>query len=96
MAEKSGVPTMKLTSIAAFAATAIFASALVNADNGPRLNADPNRHPNLFAAQDLSRQAFEKIREARSANDGEPGHLAKAMDALIVANQEIAAAVANR
>jgi hypothetical protein len=90
---------MKLTSIAALTATAMLASALVSADtaDGPRLNVDPNRHPHLAAAQDLSRKAFFKIVEAKRANDWDPnGHLAKALDMLIQVNEEIAAGVANR
>jgi hypothetical protein len=90
---------MKLTSAAALAATAIFASALVNAQGpSPRVTVDPTLHPNLAAAQDLSRKAFERILEARKVNDWDNtgGHLGKAMDDLIAANEEIAASVQKR
>jgi hypothetical protein len=91
---------MKLTSIAALTATAIFASTMVSgADvaDGPRLNVDGSRHPHLAAAQDLSRKAFYKILEARQANDWDPnGHLARALDMLVTVNNEIAAGVSNR
>jgi hypothetical protein len=97
MAKKSGVATMKLTSIAALAATAIFASALVNAQGpSPRVSLDPNRHPTLAAAQDLVHQAFQKIEEGRRKKEFDHGeHLATAMNLLIQANNEIAAGVAN-
>jgi hypothetical protein len=83
---------MKLTSIAALTATAIFASTLVNAQ-GPALNVDPNLHPHLAAAQDFARKAYERIADARRANDWDAnGHANKAMDLLILVNNEIAAA----
>jgi hypothetical protein len=87
---------MKLTSIAALTAAAIFASTLVSADNssGPRLNVDASRHPRLAEAQDLVRKAFNKVVEATRDGDLDPaGHAAKAMDMLVQVNQEIAAAV---
>jgi hypothetical protein len=88
---------MKLTSIAALTATAIFASAMVNAQGpSPRVNLDPNRHPNLAAAQELVRQAFQKIVEGRTKKDFDHAeHLGTAMNLLIQANNEIAAAVPN-
>jgi len=90
---------MKFSSIAALAATALFASTLVNAQGpsgGPRVNLDPNRHPNLAAAQDLVRQAYLKIVEGRTKKDFDHGeHLGTAMTLLIQVNNEIAAAVPN-
>jgi len=86
---------MKLTSIAALTATAIFASTLVGAASadGPRLNVDPAAHPQAAAAQDLVRKAFFKLSEGGQANGADPtGHLAKAMTMLIQVNEEIAAA----
>jgi len=86
---------MKLTSIAALTATAIFASTLVSAD-GIRLNVDPTLHPRFAAAQDLSVKAYRKLQEAYTARDRDwdpNGHAQKAMDLLIEVNQEIAAAV---
>ncbi len=57
---------MKLTSIAALAATAIFASTLAGAAgaDGPRLSVDPTAHPQVAEAQDLVRKAFFKLEEA--------------------------------
>jgi hypothetical protein len=90
--QEAGVPTMKVTSIAAFAATAVFAATLVNAD-GPRLNVDPNIHPHLAAAQDLARKSYMEMQASYQGKDWDAnGHAQKAMDMLIVVNQEIAAA----
>jgi hypothetical protein len=86
---------MKLTSIAAFTATAIFVSTLAGAAgaDGPRLSVDPNLHPQVAAAQDLVRKAFFKLEEATKTNGIDPGgHTAKALDMLIQVNDEIAAA----
>lgn len=83
---------MKLTSIAALTATAIFASTLVNAQ-GPILNVSPSAHPRLAAAQDLVAKAYHKLQEAYVARDFDNnGHAQKAMDMLIIVNNEIAAA----
>ncbi|MGO9514263.1 MAG: hypothetical protein ACLP2F_11570 [Steroidobacteraceae bacterium] len=83
---------MKITAIAAFMATAIFASTLVSADT-PALNIDPARHPHLAAAQNLSRQAFDKIEDARRSNDWDMnGHAARALNLLIEVNNELKAA----
>ncbi|MGA2344083.1 MAG: hypothetical protein ABSG29_12905 [Steroidobacteraceae bacterium] len=83
---------MKLTSIAALTATAIFASTLVNAQ-GPRLNVDPGKHPHLAAAQDFARKAYMEMQASFQGKDWDAnGHAQKAMDMLIVVNQEIGAA----
>jgi hypothetical protein len=84
---------MKFSSIAAFAATAIFASTLVKAGNeGPRLSVDPTLHPQVAAAQDLVRKAFFKLQEAAQTTGTDPGgHMAKALNMLISVNDEIAA-----
>jgi hypothetical protein len=65
----------------------------------PERNVNPGRHPNLAAAQRLSRQAFEKIVAAQEANEWDlDGHAQKAKDLLDQANNELKAAAqaANR
>jgi hypothetical protein len=62
-------------------------------------NVNPNKHPNIAAAQRLSTQAWEKISEAQSANEWDmDGHAAKAKDLLDQVNRELKAAAetANR
>ena len=64
-----------------------------------RVNVDPNRHPNLAAAQALIDQAYERINAAQHANEFDMGgHAARAKDLLMQANREIklAARAANR
>jgi hypothetical protein len=83
---------VKNTAIAALIATAIFVSTLVGADV-PAQNVDPARHPNLAAAQNLSRQAFDKIEDARRSNDWDMnGHAARALNLLVEVNNELKAA----
>jgi predicted dienelactone hydrolase len=49
-----------------------------------------HRHPNLAAAQRLSKQAFEKITEAQKANEFDmDGHAQKAKDLLDQVNREL-------
>jgi len=65
----------------------------------PVKNVSPARHPNLAAAQRLSRQAFEKIMEAQRANEWDmQGHAQKAKNLLDEVNNELkfAAEAANR
>ena len=65
----------------------------------PARNVAARRHPNLAAAQRLSRQAWERIVEAQKANEWDmQGHAQKAKDLLDQANSELklAAAAANR
>jgi hypothetical protein len=60
---------------------------------------DPERHPNLAAAQALIDRAYEKISAAEHANEFDMGgHAARAKDLLMQANHEIkeAARAANR
>jgi hypothetical protein len=48
------------------------------------------KHPNLAAAQHLSRQAWEKIAAAQQANEWDmQGHAAKAKELLDQVNQEL-------
>jgi hypothetical protein len=65
----------------------------------PAQNVNPNRHPNLAAAQRLSARAYQKIIDAQQANEWDmQGHAAKAKELLDQANNELkqAASAANR
>lgn len=65
----------------------------------PRQNMSPVRHPNLAAAQRLSRQAWEKIEDAQRANEWDlEGHARKAKELLDQVNRELklAAEASNR
>ncbi|MBS0379507.1 MAG: hypothetical protein JSS29_13540 [Proteobacteria bacterium] len=56
-------------------------------------NINPNRHPNLAAAQRLATQAYERISAAQTANEWDmSGHAAKAKDLLDQVNRELKAA----
>ena len=56
----------------------------------PARNVSPNRHPNIAAAQRLSRQAFDKIVAAQRANEWDlNGHAQKAKDLLDQVNNEL-------
>jgi hypothetical protein len=65
----------------------------------PRDNVSSRRHPNIAAAQQLSRQAWEKIVAAQEANEWDmEGHAQKAKNLLDDVNRELklAAEAANR
>jgi hypothetical protein len=65
----------------------------------PARNVARGRHPNIAAAQRLSRQAWERIVEAQKANEWDmQGHAQKAKELLDQANNELklAAQAANR
>ena len=65
----------------------------------PELNVNPRRHPDIAAAQRLSRQAHGKISRAQKANRYDmEGHAQKAKELLDQANEELnlAAQAANR
>ena len=56
----------------------------------PARNVNPNRHPNIAAAQRLCYEAFEKISVAQQANEFDmKGHAAKAKELLEQANAEL-------
>jgi hypothetical protein len=56
----------------------------------PTVNIDPNRHGNLWSAQQSIVLAYEKVEEAQKANHSHlGGHAAKAKDLLNEANQEL-------
>jgi len=65
----------------------------------PARNVAAGRHPNLAAAQRLSRQAWQRIVDAQKANEWDmQGHAQKAKELLDQANNELrlAAQAANR
>jgi hypothetical protein len=56
----------------------------------PKDNVSGHKHPNLAAAQHLSRQAWEKITAAQEANEWDmDGHAAKAKELLDQVNNEL-------
>ncbi len=56
----------------------------------PVLNVNPKRHPNIAAAQRLSRQAYDKIVRAQRANEYDmEGHAQKAKVLLEQVNEEL-------
>lgn len=56
----------------------------------PKENVSPRKHPNLAAAQRLSRSAWEKITAAQAANEWDmEGHAAKAKELLNQVNNEL-------
>jgi hypothetical protein len=76
----------------------ILLSALATAQK-PERNVSAARHPNLAAAQRLSRQAWEKVVEAQKANEWDmSGHAQKAKELLDQVNNELklAAEAANK
>jgi hypothetical protein len=65
----------------------------------PKENVSAARHPNLAAAQRLSRQAWERLGAAQQANEWDmQGHAQKAKNLLDEVNNELklAAEAANR
>lgn len=65
----------------------------------PVQNISPDRHGNLAAAQELVRQAFDRITAAQQANDFDlGGHAGNAKELLRQASEELklAAEAANR
>lgn len=74
---------------AAFALTLLTAAGASFAQE-PAQNIDPARHGNLAAAQDLARQAFDRLTAAQDANEFDlGGHAGKAKELLRQANIEI-------
>jgi hypothetical protein len=56
----------------------------------PVINVSPKLHPNIAAAQRLSRQAYNKIVEAQKANEYDmEGHAQKAKELLDQVNEEL-------
>lgn len=76
----------------------MFAGGLAIAQK-PREDVSPVRHPNIAAAQDLIKHAWEKVVAAQKANEWDlAGHAQKAKEALDVADRELklAAEASNR
>ena len=75
----------------AFSTLALTVSAAMAAP--PVDNINPNRHPNLAAAQRLATEAYAKVSAAQSANEWDMnGHAAKAKELLDQVNTELKAA----
>jgi ATP sulfurylase len=56
----------------------------------PKEDIDPARHPNMAAAQRFTRQAWDKMVAAQTANEFDlGGHAQKAKEALDVADREM-------
>ena len=56
----------------------------------PVENVNPARHGNIAAAQELSRQAFDRMTAAQAANEFDlGGHAKRAKELLFEANQEM-------
>lgn len=89
---------MKQFTLTGIAALALMAGGVALAQR-PVDNVSPGRHPNLAAAQRLSRQAWQRIMDAQKANEWDmQGHAQRAKDLLDQANNELklAAQSANR
>ena len=73
--------------------SAIFGSVLVVGGLAlaqPKQNISKGRHPNLAAAQRLSREAWQKVVDAQQANEWDlGGHAQKAKELLDQANNEL-------
>jgi hypothetical protein len=90
---------MIATRITAAVLLAAAAASVGPATAEPVQDINPRNHGNLAAAQDLVRQAFDRLTAAQAANEYDlGGHAARAKALLEQANQEIklAAQSANR
>lgn len=68
----------------------LIAGGVAIAQHPPAENVNPNRHPNLAAAQRLTEQAYNRITAAQQANEWNmQGHAAHAKDLLDQANREL-------
>ena len=64
-------------------AACILLTASLNAADPPKKDVSPEKHPNLAAAQRLSRRAWERILDAQKANEWDlNGHAQKAKELL--------------
>jgi hypothetical protein len=80
---------MKKLAIAGLTVVAAFAATVVLADP-PVRDINAARHPNLAAAQRLSRQAWQRISDAQAANEWDlGGHAQKAKELLDQVNIEL-------
>ncbi len=77
----------------------LIAGGVAIAQHPPAENVNPNKHPNIAAAQRLTEQAYNKITAAQQANEWDmQGHASHAKDLLDQANRELklAAEAANK
>jgi hypothetical protein len=91
-------PMLKTRLRAAFLGSLLLIGGVALAQR-PVKNVSGARHPNLAAAQRLSRQAWQKIVDAQQANEWDmQGHAQKAKELLDQANNELkmAAQAANK
>ncbi len=89
--------TVRFATLSVGAAALIFSAAMLAQE--PVLNVSPQLHGNIASAQELVRQAFDRITTAQQDNRYNlGGHAAKAKDLLRQANEELklAAEAANR
>jgi hypothetical protein len=92
-------PMMKKNFVLSGLFTAALLCSSLSFAQKPAQNINPNKHPNLSAAQHLSEQAYQKIVAAQQQNEFDMnGHAQKAKELLEQANQELrqAATAANR
>jgi hypothetical protein len=77
----------------------LLAVATIGLAQKPQKDVSTERHPNLSAAQRLSRQAWQRILDAQKANEWDlNGHAQKAKELLDQVNEELklAAETSNR
>ena len=90
--------TIQTRILAGIAGLGLFIGGMAVAQR-PAENINPKRHPNLAAAQDLSRRAWQRILDAQKANEWDmEGHPQKAKNLLDEVNEQLrlAANWANR
>jgi hypothetical protein len=81
---------MKKTILSGSVVLALLTGCFAHAYAAPVENISPERHPNLAAAQRLSREAFERISAAQAANHYDMrGHAERAKELLEQANHEL-------
>lgn len=88
-----------MKTLASLAAATLMLAATPSFAQAPAQNVSPARHGNLAAAQNLIRQAFDKLTAAQAANEYDlGGHAARAKQLLDQAANEIklAAEAANK
>jgi hypothetical protein len=86
---KGNEPMTKMIKMTIATLALLTASSMAFAQE-PRQNISPERHGNLAAAQDFSRQAFDRLTAAQDANEFDlGGHASRAKDLLRQANEEI-------
>ncbi len=83
-------PAMIRTRVIAVVFASLLLAGGVAIAQRPRQNVSAGRHPNLAAAQRLSRQAWERVADAQRANEWDlQGHAQKAKELLDQVNREL-------